>query len=511
MSRSVAKKRSGSGSRKAVSPGKVRKNMTSTEDRKDYLAVLPGLLMCLMTLMMLILDISVQGMEKKQYDDYPAMFSVFMPVAVIAGIIYIMIAVKNCFRIRQTRKWKTAQMLQTGGEGKNDTSAAGRKTAGAAAVCLAGFCLCVLISTLVNGIDDKALHGVPYRSLGAFHTIALVIIFMAVTSCLKSTSLRGYITGGYILIADLIAAAVLWDKSIGTIPAFHEKKALSAVFFNGNHYGYFLVMAVLVSAGYLMYQSGVLRISGGISLVLNAYVLIINHSMSCIIAVVTVLAAACVITAVTDAGRRKTALILLAIMAACGIAVYMHFPDIRREVSTLMTDLSDAGTDGLSGSAGHNRWLLWQQTAAFIADRPLAGYGCEGISDMLIAATGRANAHCELLSYAAFYGVPAAVLYALGVILAAISSITSSLSSSIQHPDSSGRETRRSESGSSGTMVSRAYLDSLRKTALMAAFGYFISSLFGVAMFYTAPFFFVFLGLSIPDIFHTSEEHIPDA
>ena len=33
------------------------------------------------------------------------------------------------------------------------------------------------------------------------------------------------------------------------------KKELSAVFFNGNHYGYFILMAVLIGLGYYLFSS----------------------------------------------------------------------------------------------------------------------------------------------------------------------------------------------------------------------------------------------------------------
>jgi len=45
-------------------------------------------------------------------------------------------------------------------------------------------------------------------------------------------------------------------------------------------------------------------------------------------------------------------------------------------------------------------------------------------------------------------------------------------------------------------------------TALAAAFTYFMSSLVGVSMFYSAPFFFTFLGLSW---IHDDEEDVPSS
>jgi len=115
-------------------------------------------------------------------------------------------------------------------------------------------------------------------------------------------------------------------------------------------------------------------------------------------------------------------------------------------------------------SAGHNRWLLWQITMEHIASRPFLGYGCEGLSETLMDLTGRANPHNEILTYAAYFGIPAALLYAAGVLITVINGI---------------------RSGEHASM-----------TAAFAAAAYFISSMFGVSMFYTTPFLFVLLGLS---------------
>ena len=129
-------------------------------------------------------------------------------------------------------------------------------------------------------------------------------------------------------------------------------------------------------------------------------------------------------------------------------------------------------------AAGHNRWLLWTETWKYIIKKPLLGYGCEGLSDVLMDSLGRANPHNEVLAYAAQFGIPAAVFYTLSI----IALLTRPF---LKHKNA---ETKNGVS-----------MDGSCCAGLLAAFGYFISSLFGVTMFYTLPFFFIFLGLSVPD------------
>ena len=148
------------------------------------------------------------------------------------------------------------------------------------------------------------------------------------------------------------------------------------------------------------------------------------------------------------------------------------FSSLINDVSAVLHQSEDAA------AAGHNRWLLWTETWKYIVKKPLLGYGCEGFSDVLMDSLGRANPHNEVLAYAAQFGIPAAMFYVLSIMALLIRPF-------LKHKNA---ETKNGDS-----------MDGSCCAGLLAAFGYFISSLFGVTMFYTLPFFFIFLGLSVPD------------
>ena len=116
--------------------------------------------------------------------------------------------------------------------------------------------------------------------------------------------------------------------------------------------------------------------------------------------------------------------------------------------------------------AGNGRWGIWQYVAEYIADYPVWGYGCEGIADIMKDYTLTTSPHNEPLTYAVFFGIPAAVFYCAAVITAVIKGIRN------------GRH------------------DPVNRIAAYAVLGYFLSSIFGLAFFYTTPFEFVFLGLA---------------
>ena len=117
-------------------------------------------------------------------------------------------------------------------------------------------------------------------------------------------------------------------------------------------------------------------------------------------------------------------------------------------------------------SAGSSRWVLWKATMKYISEKPLLGWGVEGISQRLKVEAGAERTHNEYLQYAAFFGIPNVICYITGCALVFL------------------RAVRRWNDIEPGT-----------KVCVCGALAYFISAAFGVSMYYTAPLFFVYLGL----------------
>lgn len=444
-------------------------SLSLQERRLDVLASCPAVFMCLMTLIILLMDIFIPGMDQEQYLDYPAFFRIINICIVILGILFWIVTlhregVAYLNPITYLNHCRTPDKEKQGS----------RNNAGIVKLVFIAstglYLLCILISTAINGLDEKAVHGVSFRNIGVFHILAFYLIYLYLTANICGRKAKDFVLLSYIAVSDCIAASALIDRYIYNLPAFAGKKEISAIFFNGNHYGYFLTMAILISAGmFLYYSDRRIQLFGGLSMLLNAFILLLNHSMGCIIAVITVLLLLLIVSLFKNRVLLKRLFLVLAVFIVLGFAGLIFYRGLSQELSTLLGDLQAiiAGSAD-AGSAGHNRWMLWSVTAEYISQRPLFGYGCEGISDLLMDATGRANPHNELLSWAAFFGIPAAIFYLFSIL-----------------------------SASAFWIKNKVWNDAPASCAALGACGYFISSLFGVPMFYTLPFFFVFLGLSL--------------
>ena len=133
------------------------------------------------------------------------------------------------------------------------------------------------------------------------------------------------------------------------------------------------------------------------------------------------------------------------------------------DVGAVFTDPNSQAAQG----AGSGRWGIWNRYLDLIAHNPIFGIGMEGIYVyQLLQYVGSQRPHNEYMQYAVFYGIPAAILYTMGVVGVFLRAF-----------------------------LRRATLDNVTLAALTSAMAYVVSACFGVTVYNTTPFFFIMLGL----------------
>lgn len=402
------------------------------------LAFVPGILMVLMLGLIFIYDIFSQAAVDEQFEFSMRLFRVFDYISIAAGLVYLGYAYVN-----KKLRFDLRDYL------------------------FGGFLLCIFISTVLNGLNHDSAFGIPYRYIGVFNMFAFFIIYMKVSGYIEKPALRYNITTLFIAASDLIAISCIYHAYFGVITAYLSKADNSTIFVNSNHYGYFIAMAILLSAGYFVYEDGWKAIVGAVSAVLNIAVLAINNTLGAMIAVGVCMLVMIILVLKNDPDRRKRALCLTGFLVLCAAGGMVLVPSIRVSVVTMLHDIFAIIGGTATGDEGTGRLLLWETAISYIKEKPLFGFGCEGITRRMLEATGIGDAHCELITYAAYYGIPGMLLYLSGVIAAAVS-----------------------------YFKYRSELPVYCRIAFLAASGYFISSFFGVPMFNTTPFFFIFMGMA---------------
>ncbi len=259
-------------------------------------------------------------------------------------------------------------------------------------------------------------------------------------------------------------------------PGFYDNK-VSAVFYNSNHYAYYLTICILLAAVSFVYEKKLwLRCVLLCSFVCNTVVLIVNDTLGSFLAVLFALGGFVWLVAsgkTTKAPEQRKRETKSAVVLLCGyllITIIMSFfyNTIFRSLVVMVFDIGKILTDAEDKDrAGNSRFRIWRYTIQYIREEPIFGHGVDEIAMRLYKDSGFSRSHNEYLQYTAFWGIPGLLLYLLAC----------------------GAVFVR---GLKERFVQQPYVCA----AFVAAAGYMASAFFGNTKYYVSPFFFIVLGIA---------------
>ncbi|MBQ6659849.1 MAG: O-antigen ligase family protein [Lachnospiraceae bacterium] len=336
------------------------------------------------------------------------------------------------------------------------------------------------ISQSINGFTDYALMGEEYRneSLLTFITYLMGYFFLGTT--LRSERFRKALSIIFLGSNLVIGVLALIDRFGPKLRVFFDSEGMSAIFHQFNHYGYYLTMAILVAATLFIAAGSSLwiRIFSAVVFVVDNVILILNNTFGCYLAVILALLFGGVVIAIFRKNRGEWVRVAIVWAAFALITVVMHSLELgsKTNMSRLVSDIGKITSDDeKAASAGTGRWALWKHTVDYISEKPVVGWGVDGITRRLEAEKDTINdrPHNEYLQWAAFFGIPAALLYFAGLCVIMF-----------------------------GMFPRLKGSDSVSLACFVGAAGYIASAFVGNTMYYTAPFFFIILGMTCRDRFY---------
>lgn len=333
----------------------------------------------------------------------------------------------------------------------------------------------MVIATFVNGFDRKALYGDPYSHESIFKFISYFALYFPLATIISSERLRETLLYSFIISSLPVAIFGFIDYAIVPLKAFDFGTGLSGVFYNSNHYGYYLAMVMAVSAVLFVKEKRTpLKILCAAAFLINNIVMIENDSFGSYIACFIALIFICVIVSLNEKRFNKLALVMPAVFIAVSVVMGFITGIVGRNFTVLMGDLSDiAANSENAGQAGSSRWRLWMFAVDIIKEHPIFGYGIEGQKRMAeeLGIVGQyqigTSTHNDFLQYAVFFGIPAALVYICGVFSVFLNGLKN-----------------------------RLHLDNYALAGFAGAFAYLVSSAVGVSMHYTTPYMFILLGIA---------------
>lgn len=360
--------------------------------------------------------------------------------------------------------------------------------------------LWVSFCTLINCSSlETAFMGDADRLEGILSMLAYVG-FAGCALIISDPKRKRAILLAFWIVSIVMAFLYLVQKANIGVLAELNSSTFCVIFGQMNHHGYYVAMGIMVSAGLFVYEKHpAVRVAAALTVVLLTVCLIINTSLGSFIAVAFALAFFAVVSLIKDGRARLLAVVPLALflVVSFGNVAGLNYragvanigamvtgqelatPDDSSSgassttggnISSLFTDMGKiaSGAEDV-GTAGTGRMALWMGSVQLIGQSPVVGYGMEHGGPLLyeLVRTDSDRSHNEILQWGLYGGVPAMLLYVAGLAMLAV------------------RQLRRLRQ-----------LEPITVIAIACCAEYLCSSLFGVMMITTAPYFWMFIGLA---------------
>lgn len=343
-----------------------------------------------------------------------------------------------------------------------------------AAVFFTVFSALMIISTLINGFTDISLYGDSLRHESLFSYLRYFLIYYFCSSIIGNQKIKAVLEYLFVFGSIFMGILILYHIYVSHISFFlfpSREKSLTSIFIHFNHYGYYLVLAVLLSSSlFILEKNRILKSLCMISFILNNVILIVNNSLGSSLACFLGLIFNIIVLFICNKKINIKSVLMFVLFIVIYAVMSIWYDTILTNIISLFTDVGEIiKNPEKADSAGTGRWKIWKIVMGYIKEKPFFGHGVDGIADRLFEATNDTErAHNAFLQCAAFFGIPSAVIYICGLMSVYLKGL--------KH---------------------KHELDIYTITALVAAFGYIVSSCFGNSMFYTSPFLFIFLGLGL--------------
>lgn len=256
----------------------------------------------------------------------------------------------------------------------------------------------------------------------------------------------------------------------------------NAVFYQFNHYGYYLMMSLICALGlFITEKNKYLKTVYLIAYTLIGYASIYNDTFGCYLAIIVILILFAIYAIIKKKDRRAifTAIIVFALLSGITFKdninlAYRNISQLNEDIITIICKIMNIELEDIDEKlkkAGTNRMELWINGIKFVLEKPIIGYGPDNLAEKYEdQGIDQDRPHNLLIYLACVSGIPGMIIYITSVGIIVVKGIKKLLNNKY-----------------SGLIY------------LLVVITYLISSMFGNSMYYTSPYFFIFLGSLMND------------
>ena len=266
----------------------------------------------------------------------------------------------------------------------------------------------------------------------------------------------------------VLAAFILWHTQETSTFFSDWTPRFSSIFSNTNYYGYYLAISVPIAGAAFVYEKKLQwKIVAAAAFITNTIALSLDDTMGAWVACALAVVFIAVTFFIVERKVNWQTLILIPVFIMCLYIPGKITGSFDENMASLTGDVSNIISGQETESVGSGRGRIWSATMDIVYENSVFGIGFEGVKAKgYVGPPYNIRPHNEFMQYALFHGIPMAILYFAGCLAIFI------------------RALRKKRELNGATLAS-----------LAGAFGYLVSSFFGLTVFSTAYFLFIFLGM----------------
>ncbi|SHJ71122.1 O-antigen ligase [Hathewaya proteolytica DSM 3090] len=272
------------------------------------------------------------------------------------------------------------------------------------------------------------------------------------------------------LFSGLVLSSVTFFKFIENEKLRSFQAQVTSVFFNANHYGYYLTMVIICAAGMALLDknSSIEKIYCLVTFIISSVALIINNTFGSYLAVFFGLIFLIIAFRICKRNVLKKSIYLLMVFMAVSLLFNFKYKVLRENVSQTTSEVKNISKGVKGHTSGMYRWILWKDAVKFTFERPILGYGPDSLEEAYLRENNKISdrPHNTFLQISASLGIPALLMYIAMLTIIYVKSLKI-----------------------------RCEIRSDSLVAICVTVAYLMSSFFGNSMYYTSPYYIIFLGL----------------
>lgn len=326
------------------------------------------------------------------------------------------------------------------------------------------------ISCFFSSNKFKSFFGTDYLCESFLCFLAYFGIFSNVIF-IKNKDLLKKILTLFVISVSLISIVTLLSYYFNL--NFHFFRRFTSIFMNENHYAYYINIGLIANTCLILfYDNKKLNIIYTVLYLINCHMLILNDTLGCFLAFICTLFLIFVYLLITKRNLSKFIILVISLIIICFVnrnIVLNNFSSFFGDIISIEKNISKKDDIKKIYNTGSNRMGLWLVTIQLIKEKPVFGYGIGNLLEQYIRVNKSeitSRPHNEYLQVGVSIGIPGLIFYLLFLGLLFFKVI-----------------------------VNIKKISNFEVSILFIIVTYLVSSFFGVSIFYTTPYLYLFLGL----------------